>query len=450
VSAPRGPEGPTAAPAGPAGALAAWIDDSPTPWHAAEGAADRLVAAGFERLAPHGAWSSVPERAVVVRDGSLVAWSGRPGATPRPLRMIGAHTDSPGLRVRPRPDTGRAGFAQLSVEVYGGALLNSWLDRDLTLAGRVAVRDPRAPGGSTLRPFHHRDPLLRVPQLAIHLDRQVNDAGLRLDRQSHLTPVWALGEPREGDFAAWLAGEVGVAPGDVLAWDVACVDTLPPAALGRQGEMLAAPRLDNLCSCFGAVEALAAAPADGLPSVVVLHDHEEVGSTTATGAVGSWLAQVLERVALAGGGDRATLLTALAGSLLLSADMAHGTHPNYPERHEPGHWVTPGAGPVLKHNVNANYASDARGTAAFALACEAAGVPMQRYSHRGDIPCGSTIGPLTAAGLAVDTVDVGMAQLSMHAARELMACADVAHMLAAFGAWLEPQPESSDARPAGI
>jgi len=422
-------------PSSPVGDLSSFIDESPTPWHAAENAALRLEEAGFERLDPTSPWASVPVRAVVVRDGSLVAWSGVPGATAAPMRLIGAHTDSPNLRVRPRPDTGRAGFRQLGVEMYGGALANSWLDRDLTLAGRVAVGDPRSPSGVAHRLFHHRTPLLRVPQLAIHLDRTANEK-LHLNAQDHLRPVWGLGDASEGAFAAFLAEAVGVAPQHVLGWDACCADTLPPARLGADGELLASPRLDNLCSCYGAIEALMATTTDQ-PSVVVLNDHEEVGSTSATGAVGAWLSQVLERAATGAGGSRVSVLESLAGSLMVSADMAHGTHPNYPERHEPAHWVGLGGGPVIKHNANVRYATDSRGAAAFRSACDVARVSVQDYSHRGDLPCGSTIGPVTAAGLAVDTVDVGMAQLSMHSIRELMAVADVALMCRAFTAWFD-------------
>lgn len=418
----------------PADALCSFIDDAPSPWHAAEQAAALLSEAGFRRLDPAEAWPEAPDRGLVVRGGSLVAWSGVPGAQVAPVRLIGAHTDSPNLRIRPLPDRGAAGFRQLAVEVYGGALVNSWLDRDLTVAGRVAVADPRAPEGIGHRLFHHRGPLLRVPQLAIHLDRDANE-GLKLDRQRHLTPVWGLGGPEEGGFREFLADATGVSSEHVLGWDAVCADTAAPARLGLRDELLAAPRLDNLCSCFGAVTALAGADTGGPPSVVVLYDHEEVGSTSATGAVGAWLAQVLERCAVAGGGSRDTLLASLAGSLLASADMAHATHPNYPERHEPGHWVSPGGGPVIKHNANHRYATEARGAAAFRRAAAAAGVPVQDYSHRGDLPCGSTIGPLAAAGLAVDTVDVGMAQLSMHSARELMAVGDVAAMCDTFAAW---------------
>lgn len=424
--------------------LGAFIDRSPTPFHAVGTAAELFSAAGFTALDPTEDWGpAAAGAAFVVRDGSLVAW-GPSSAPSGPMRIIGAHTDSPNLRVRPRPDTGAAGWRQVGVEVYGGALLNSWLDRDLGLAGRVAVR-VGGPSGATVehRAFRTDRPVLRVPQLAIHLDRGVNE-GLALNPQQHLTPVWGLGDPHEGDVAAWLGSLVGAEAGDVLAWDAACFDVQASARLGVDEELLAAPRLDNLCSSWGAVAALAevanrAEPPEHVP-VAVLYDHEEVGSTTATGAAGAWLAQVLERRTLALGGTRSDLLRTLAGSVLLSADMAHATHPNYPERHEPRHRVLAGGGPVIKHNANARYATDSRGAALFRLACEAAEVPVQDYSHRGDLPCGSTIGPLAAAGLAVDTVDVGMGMLSMHSARELMAAADVGLQHRAFTAWFSTAP----------
>jgi aspartyl aminopeptidase len=428
---------------GPVEDLLSFIDAAPTPFHAVAEASRRLADAGFAELDPHAAWSmgDASGPGMVARDGALVAWSGVRTVSPvpaAPVRLIGAHTDSPNLRIRPRPDTGAAGWRQLGVEVYGGVLLNSWLDRDLGLAGRVALRSDAAPGGVEHRLFRTDAAVLRIPQLAIHLDREISERGLALNKQQHLTPVWGLGEPREGDFRAWLAELVGVGPGEVLAWDGACFDTQPSAVIGAEGELVAAPRLDNLCSCSAALQALVAAPGSGGGTgVVVLYDHEEVGSTTATGAAGAWLAQMLERRVAALGGTREDLLRSLAASMLLSADMAHATHPNYAERHEPRHWIRAGAGPVIKQNVNARYATDARGAAAFRLACEAAGVPVQEYSHRGDLPCGSTIGPLTAAGLAVDTVDVGAPQLSMHSARELMAAADVGPLVDAFTAWFD-------------
>jgi aspartyl aminopeptidase len=417
----------------PVADLIGFIDASPTPYHAVHNAAARLVDAGFEEFDP-GA-SAGPGARVVVRDGALVAWVD--GATPHaPLRLIGAHTDSPNLRVRPRPDLSVAGVQQLRIEVYGGALLNSWLDRDLGLAGRVAVRE-----GDTVveRLYRSSEPLLRVPQLAIHLDREIGERGLQLDRQQHLTPIWGLGDVAEGDFRAWLAGELGVPGTDVLGWDLACFDHQPSAVLGRRGELLAAPRLDNLCSSFGALEALLAlrwTPGTTGPAAIVLFDHEEVGSASATGADSTWLASTLEQRALSLGMDRAAHLAALGDSLLLSADMAHATHPNHPGRHEPGHWVRLGGGPVIKHNVNQRYATDALGAAEFRRCCQAVDVEVQEYSHRGDLPCGSTIGPLASAQLAVRTVDVGMAQLSMHSAREMMAVGDVGSMVRSFTSWM--------------
>lgn len=429
----------------PADDLIAFLDAAPTPWHAAAEAALRLEAAGFRRFDPA---DPTPGARYVLGDparsgdapGALVAWvDARDPAAP--ARMIGAHTDSPGLRIRPRPDTGTAGFRQLTVEVYGGALLNSWLDRDLVLAGRIALRST-SDGEPDVHHVLYRSPapLLRVPQLAIHLDREVATEGLKLSRQHHLKPVWGLGDPSEGDFRSWLADQLGEPTDRVLSWDLACVDAQPGARLGRHGELIASGRLDDLCCCFGAIEALIAArdAARTSTAVVVLHDHEEVGSTTADGADSVWLASILERRAAALGVDRAGFLANLGASRMLSADMAHGTHPNHPEHHEPGHWIRLGAGPVIKHNVNARYATDSLGAAEFRAAAETAGVPVQEYSHHGDLPCGSTIGPLSAARLGVPTVDVGMPQLSMHSARELMAASDVDHMLRAFSAWLSP------------
>lgn len=414
--------------------LTGFIDASPTPYHAVHNAAARLVDAGFEEFDP--ARGGEPGPRFVVRDGALVAWVDglNPAAT---LRLIGAHTDSPNLRIRPRPDLSMAGVRQLRIEVYGGALLNSWLDRDLGLAGRVVLRDGAS---TTQRLYRSVGPLLRVPQLAIHLDREISERGLILDRQQHLTPVWGLGGSNEGDFRDWLGSELDVAPSDILGWDLACFDHQPSSLIGRDREMLAAARLDNLCSTFGAIEALIAlrwtsSPAG--PAAIVLFDHEEVGSKSSTGADSTWLASVLEQRSLAAGLSRSVHLSCLAESMLLSADMAHATHPNHVARHEPGHWIALGGGPVIKHNSNQRYATDAVGAGEFRRCCEAAGVPFQEYSHRGDLPCGSTIGPLAGAQLAVRTVDVGMAQLSMHSARELMAVADVDHMVDAFSAWLQ-------------
>ncbi|MEZ5381331.1 MAG: M18 family aminopeptidase [Microthrixaceae bacterium] len=419
--------------------LAAFINAAPSPYHAASEVADRLEAAGFTRLTsgeqPPG------DGPVVVRNAGLVVAVGRTGQpAAAPFRVVAAHTDSPNLRVRPRPDQHAAGWRQLGVEVYGGALLNSWLDRDLGLSGRVAL--DVGTGVPELREVRWDRPLLRVPQLAIHLDRDVSSVGLKLDKQAHLTPIWGLGTSTEGDFRDWLAAELSVGAADVLAWDLMGHDLTAPARLGRDEELFAASRLDNLCSSWAGTVALAnvlGAPTAGTPDavpVVVLSDHEEVGSTSGVGAASALVERVLAASVRAAGGDRAELDRALAGTLVASADMAHATHPNYADRHEPQHPIAAGGGVALKVNSNQRYGSDARTVGAALLASRRADVEVQTYSHHGALPCGSTVGPILGASLGVGVVDVGAPQLSMHSARELMAVADVEAYRRFLSAWL--------------
>jgi len=405
-----------------------FIGASPSPFHACATAAARLEQAGFTGVDETGPWPA-DGRHYVVRAGSLVAWQAPPGLAPAaPFTIVGAHTDSPNLRVRPRPDLSRAGVRQLGVEVYGGVLLNSWLDRDLGLSGRVALRSA---SGIEARLVLADRPLLRVPQLAIHLDREITSDGLRLNPQVHLVPLWGLGATDEGGFRRFLAAELDVEPADVLGWEVMAHDVAPGTLVGPANELLSSPRLDNLCSCWAAITALVATAsvsagsvAAGSVRVVALFDHEEVGSHSTSGAGGPLLATVLERIALARGAERDDWHRSRAGSVCVSADGAHATHPNYAERHDPAHQIAFGGGPVVKHNASQRYATGALGAARFVAACERAGVPVQHYSHRNDLPCGSTIGPITAARLGIDTVDVGAPQLAMHSARELMGAAD--------------------------
>lgn len=413
--------------------LCRFIAASPTPFHAAATAADRLEAHRFVEVALEVPWTDLPAAGFVRRGGSLVAWR-LPASTPRAYRLVGAHTDSPNLRVKPRPDHAGAGVGQIGVEVYGGVLLNSWLDRDLGVAGRVVCRD--GDGVREVR-FVVDEPVLRIPQLAIHLDRDVNERGLVLNKQAHLAPLWGAAGPALPSFRAWLAGVVGVDADDILGWDAMLHDTTPPALVGVGQEYVSAPRLDNLLSCHAAITALAAvghAADDGL--VVALFDHEEVGSTSDRGADGAFLGSVLERLGAARGADRAAHLAALAASHCVSADGAHATHPNYPERHEPDHRIALNGGPVIKTNTSMRYATDAATAAPFLTACERAGTAVQWFVTRSDLACGSTIGPLTAAQLGIATVDVGVAQLAMHSAREMCGAHDPAHFVAALTAYL--------------
>jgi len=415
--------------------LLSFLDASPSPFHAVATVAARLDAVGFTAVDEAEPFAGTGTH-YVVRGGSLVAWSiARADQLDGGFRIVGAHTDSPNLRIKPRPDTGRAGYRQLGVEVYGGALWNSWLDRDLGLSGRVSVR-----GEAEARLLHVDRALMRVPQLAIHLDRAVNETGLKLNPQLHLVPTWGVGRVGQDDFAAFVAKELGVSPADVAAWDVMLHDLTPAALLGADEDFVSSARIDNLLSCWAATAALADAPTrsdrTGVP-VICLFDHEEVGSESSTGAAGTILPTVLERVALGAGRDRDGFLRTLAASRCVSADGAHATHPNYADRHEPEHFITPNAGPVIKINTNARYATDAPSAGWFKEVCERADVPTQEFVVRSDLPCGSTIGPVTAARLGISTVDVGVAQLSMHSARELCGARDPALFVQALTAFLD-------------
>ncbi|GJO03847.1 M18 family aminopeptidase [Mycobacterium marinum] len=417
--------------------LGEFIDASPSPFHLCATVARRLLNAGYTELSEIDRWPQQPGRYFTVRAGSLVAWdSGGVGTAQAPFRIVGAHSDSPNLRVKQHPDRLVAGWQVVALEPYGGAWLNSWLDRDLGVSGRLSVRAPGVRGGISHRLVQIDEPILRVPQLAIHLaeDRK----SLTLDPQRHVNAVWGVGAQR-GSFLGYVAQRAGLAEGDVLAADLMTHDLTPAAVIGANADLLSAPRLDNQASCYAGLEALLAAESDQVLPVLAIFDHEEVGSTSDHGAQSNLLNTVLERIVLAGGGVREDLLRLLPASLLASADMAHATHPNYPERHEPSHQIAVNAGPVLKVHPNLRYATEGRTAAAFALACQQAGVNLQRYEHRADLPCGSTIGPMTSARTGIPTVDVGAAQLAMHSARELMGAADVAAYSAALGAFYAPE-----------
>ena len=419
--------------------LCEFIDASPSPFHVCQTVARRLTAAGYTELAETDRWPDRNGQFFTVRAGSLVAWtnSGHGSAElDRPFRVVGGHTDSPNLRVKQHPDRVVAGWQVVALEPYGGAWLNSWLDRDLGISGRLSVRDPDADGGVSHRLLLIDEPILRVPQLAIHLAE--DRAALKLDPQRHVNAVWGLGDTTRS-FLEYAAQWAGVPSADLLSADLMTHDLTPSALIGADGEFVSAPRLDNQGTCYAGLEALLAAEPRGYLPVLALFDHEEVGSTSDHGAQSDLLITTLERIVLAAGGDREDFLRRLTASMVASGDMAHATHPNYPERHEPGHLIRVNGGPVLKVQPNLRYATDGRTAAAFELACRQAGVPLQRYEHRADLPCGSTIGPMTSARTGIPTVDVGAAQLAMHSARELMGAADVASYAAALRAFLSPE-----------
>lgn len=402
-----------------------YIDASPTPFHAVAEAVTRLRAHGYRLVDEADTWDFEPgDRIFVIRGGgSLAAFQvGTSAPWEAGFHLIGAHTDSPNLRIKPNPELKQAGAKQLGVEPYGGVLLHTWLDRDLSVAGRIWLEDGNA------RLIDFKRPLMRIPSLAIHLNRKVNTDGLQLNAQKHMAPIVGLDGVEDLDLRALLAKELGdVSAKEILAWDLMAYDTQPATRSGVSQELVHAGRLDNLASCHAALTALCASETDRERTRgIVLYDHEEVGSRSAQGAASDFLRSCLQRLS---GDSLEHHHRAIAKSFLVSADMAHGLHPNYADLHEPKHQPLLGAGPVVKINVNQSYATDGEGWASFERWARAADVGTQRFVVRSDLGCGSTIGPITAAELGIRTVDVGNPMLSMHSCREVAAAADVPKMI---------------------
>lgn len=402
-----------------------YIDACPTPFHAVAESAKRLEAAGYRRLDEAEAWDvALGDKVYLARGGGSLAAFHLGSAAPREagFQLVGAHTDSPNLRIKPNPQLKRSGYEQLGVEPYGGVLLHTWIDRDLSIAGRALL----ANGATELIDFQRA--LARVPSLAIHLNRGVNTDGLVLNAQKHMAPVLALEGFEDMDLRALLAAELGdVAATDILAWDLMAYDVQPATLSGVNQEFIHAARIDNLASCHAALTALLSPSSETRAARgIVLYDHEEVGSRSAQGAASDFLRSCLQRLS---GGSPEDYHRAIAKSFLISADMAHGIHPNYADMHEPKHQPLLGAGPVVKMNANQSYATDGESWARFERAAASAGVTTQRFVVRSDLGCGSTIGPITAAQLGIRTVDVGNPMLSMHSCREVAAAADVPKMI---------------------
>lgn len=426
-------------------ALLDFIDASPSPWHVVDSAATLLEAAGYRRLDEADTWQLTPgARHYVVRDGSTLA-AFRIGSAPLTeagLRLIGAHTDSPGLRVKPLAGETKGDWLRLGVEVYGGPILATFADRDLSLAGRVALRAPDAPLGVQSRLVRFAAPLLRIPNLAIHLNRKVNEDGLKLDRQSALPPILGTvqdGLPAADHLTRLLADALDADPGQLLGFELNVYDTQPGAFFGPQQEFIADSQLDNLGSCHAALMALLDSDVDApqASAVCFLFDHEEVGSTSAKGADGSFLDDVLERIGLCCGLGREDYRRALARSMLVSADMAHAFHPGHAGAYDDQHRVHLNHGPVIKTNASQRYTSESLSAGVFQLACERAGVPWQSYVQRSDLACGSTIGPLAASRLGLRSVDVGNPMWAMHSLRESAGAADHDAMCRALAAFFK-------------
>ncbi|NJD08221.1 MAG: M18 family aminopeptidase [Methylococcaceae bacterium] len=409
-----------------------FIDASPSPWHAVASVEKRLLDRGYRNLPESERWRlEAGGRYLVVRGGSIVAFAlGTVPLEQSGFRIVGAHTDSPGLRLKPRAAHGAEGLVRLAVEVYGGPILATFTDRDLSLAGRVNVR---ASEGIATRLLQLREPLVRLPNLAIHMNRNVNEDGLKLNKQTELPLIFGVardGEDADARFRGVLADALQVEAKDVVNWELAVYDTQQGRLWGAEQEFVSDSQLDNLASCHAGVTALLNTLAPSATCVCALFDHEEVGSESAAGAGGSLVADLLGRIAAGLGCDGEGLRCALARSFFVSADMAHAWHPNFPAAYEPNHRVLVNAGPVIKTNANQRYSTGADTAARFIELCEMAGVRYQHYAHRSDLGCGSTIGPIVASRLGVPSVDVGSPMWAMHSLRESAGVADHAAMIA--------------------
>jgi len=405
-----------------------FLKTSPTPFHATRSLAQRLEAAGYQRLDEREVWRSEGGgRFYITRnDSSIIAIKlGKRPLADSGMRMVGAHTDSPCLRVKPNPELHQQGFWQLGVEVYGGALLTPWFDRDLSLAGRVTYR---AAGKVESQLIDFQRPIAVIPNLAIHLNREANK-GWEINKQIELPPILAMlaaGEQREFRdlLAEQLSHEHGITADAVLDYELSFYDTQNAAVIGLEGDFLSGARLDNLLSCYAGLQALLSSNNEQ-SCVLVCTDHEEVGSRSACGADGPMLEQVLRRLMPAG----EAYARSIQHSLMVSADNAHGLHPNYIDKHDANHGPLLNGGPVIKINSNQRYATNSETAGFFRHLCLTEEVPVQSFVTRSDMGCGSTIGPIAASHLGIRTVDIGVPTFAMHSIRELAGSHDLAHLV---------------------
>lgn len=405
-----------------------FLQASPTPFHATASLSQKLQAAGFKALSESESWHTEPGgRYYVTRnDSSIIAFQiGSRPLSEQGLRLVGAHTDSPCLRVKPQPELQRQGFWQLGVEVYGGALLAPWFDRDLSLAGRVTYSRN---GRIESQLINFKLPIAVIPSLAIHLNREANQ-GWAINPQNELPPVLAqIASTERPDFRALLADQLssehGLLVDVVLDFELSFYDTQPAAVIGLHGDFIAGARLDNLLSCYAGLQALLGATPDE-SCVLVCTDHEEIGSASMCGADGPFLEQVLRRLMP----EEEAFQRCINRSLLISADNAHAVHPNYSDKHDSNHGPALNAGPVIKVNSNQRYATSSETAGFFRHLCLENEVSVQSFVTRSDMGCGSTIGPITASQLGVRTVDIGLPTFGMHSIRELAGSRDLAQLV---------------------
>jgi len=427
-----------------------FLGASPTAFHAVNTMKNRLESAGFTGLKESEAWSLTAggKYFVTRNDSAIIAFVlGRDSLIEDGLRMVGAHTDSPCLKVKPHPEMNRQGYFQLGVEVYGGVLLNPWFDRDLSLAGRVSYKT--ASGSIENALLNFKRALAVIPSLAIHLDREANSQRT-VNAQKHIPPILMQADKATApDFRSLLLAQLktehpGVDASEVLDFEMSFYDVQAPAQIGFKGDFIASARLDNLLSCFVEMEALIASvageTAPALTRLLVCNDHEEVGSASSCGAQGPMLKSLLQRLVL----NAEDLTRTIDRSMMISVDNAHGIHPNFSDKHDGNHGPELNKGPVIKVNANQRYASNSETSAIFRNLCGQLDVPVQTFVTRTDLGCGSTIGPITATEIGVKTLDVGVPTFAMHSIRELAGDQDAYHLYRVLQQFFAVQSVSAD------
>ncbi len=418
--------------------LKSFIDTSPTSYHAVQQIANRLALCDFIPLSEEEPWElEKGKRYFVIRGGSITAFT-VPNSSPRSMVIIGSHTDSPGLKLKPNPEYRKDQLQFLAVEVYGGPLLNSWLNRDLSIAGRVIVSDNT---GNRLEKFVWIDdaPLI-IPQLAIHLDREINEKGLLLNKQEHIVPLAGIVKAQEPLSYLETILHRHIQFNTLLGFDLFLVPLEPARFLGPEGELMASYRLDNLTSVHACATAMGMldAPSEDTIQIATFFDHEEIGSNTFESAGSSLLKDTLKRIRHAIDLEKEAYLRMKGRSLIVSVDVAHALHPAYEKKFDPQHQPHLGQGIVLKFNANHKYTTSGPTGAVITQALNELNLRCQNYATRNDNSCGSTIGPIMEMQMGIPTVDIGIPLLSMHSIREIISgrdhldmCTLLHHMLTA-------------------
>ena len=417
--------------------LLSFIDASPVNFLAVRNVCNTLLDNGFVQLHAEEALKDLPDKFFITKNNSAVFafHLGRQSMADAGFRVIAAHSDSPTFRIKPNAEmVGEGGLLRLNTEAYGGAILNTWFDRPLSLAGRVILRSADALNPQT-RLLNIKRPLLVIPNLAIHFNRQVND-GVKLSKQKDMLPILGYVNDRleaDGLLVRLIANELQIEKEQIIDFDLYLYDTTPACLVGLNNEFISSGRLDDLSMVHAGMEAMTAESAKPeTTKVLAIFDNEETGSGTKQGAGSNFLMSLIQRIVLAQGGSLDDYYRSVEKAFMVSADNAHGFHPNYADKYDPTNHALLGGGPVIKINAAQKYATDAMSAAVFQQICERAGVPCQRFVNSSDIAGGSTLGNILTSSIAINGVDMGNPVLAMHSVRELASAADHENCIKAF------------------